>query len=111
MKYTNVWPLLDAITKIETDELRGALVAHGGSYHFCEPGEKLDGPGPCVPAYSDVDGPYSACVRSLKVKPDGKIAIVVKDEKGRIFRIGADDVFAGHLSAITEAIPEPNEKR
>lgn len=107
MKTTNTWPILEAVAKIEADELREALRAHGGSYHFCHPGEKGDGPGPCVPAYSDAYGPFSACVRSLKVKDGGEIALVVKDEQDRILRIYDDDVFAGHLSAITERIPGP----
>lgn len=110
MKTTNTWPLVEKIQAIEADELRDALRAHGGSYEFCPPDEKGDGPGPCVPAYSDAYGPFSACVRSLEVNDKDEITLTVKDEQDRILRIRPDDVFAGHLSAVTAALAEPRTK-
>ena len=106
MKPTDIKPILEAAKKIEVDDLREALIAHGGSFHFY-PGNPDNGHGPCISAWNKTEGAFSACVRSLKINRAGRIALVVRDQKDQIFRIYDENVFVGQLSIITESIPKP----
>ena len=101
---TDVWPLLNAISGFEKDELVRTLSSLGGSHDFCAPATEGDGDGPCIIAYGDGGGPFSGCVRSVMVNGCGSAVITVRDEDGNIFDISPEDVYAGPLSAITDRL-------
>ena len=95
MKATDLQPILDGVRNVERQELASALKAHGGIYVF--PIDER----PCK-------GPKSADAGTVKLFPDGKIRIYVTDEDKDSYAIESDDVYPGHLSSITRALPEPD---
>lgn len=102
MKATDLQPILDGVRNVERQELASALKAHGGIYIF--PIDER----PCIEIYDDIKGPKSADAGTVKLFPDGKIRIYVTDEDKDSYAIESDDVYPGHLSSITRALPEPD---
>lgn len=102
MKTANLQPILDAVRNIERQELAAALKAHGGKYSFPEDGEH-----PGIEFWDEFRGPKSGDVDAVSVLGDGTISIAITSEDKYSYEIESDDVYPGHLSAITAALPEP----
>lgn len=102
MKFTDLQSILDAVRNIEKKELAEALGKHGGSYTFPD-GE--DHPG--IEFWDEFKGPKSGDADVVETDKDGNILISVTDEDTDAYRIDADCVYPGQLSAITAALPEP----
>lgn len=102
MKTANLQPILDAVRNIERQELLAALKAHGGRYSFPEDGER-----PGIEFWDEFTGPKSGDVDDVWILKDSSISIAVTAEDKYSYEIGTDDVYPGHLGAITAALPEP----
>ncbi len=102
MKATDLQPILDGVRNVERQELASALKAHGGTYAF--PTDERPG----IEIWDDIKGPKSADVNSVGLFPGEIIRIYVTDEDKDSYVIESDNVYPGHLSPITRALPEPD---
>ncbi len=109
MKTIDLQPILDAVHNIEKNELIQALTAHGGSFDFeKEQPDSLIG----IEYYDEFGGPSSADVCKVEYNPNNNaIVITVTDDESNTFDINDEDVYPGHLSVITDALPEPKKTR
>lgn len=105
MKTVDLQPILDAVHNIEKNELTQALIAHGGSFDFeKEQPDYLIG----IEYYDEFGGPSSADVCKVEYNPNNNaIIITVTDDESNTYDINDEDVYPGHLSVITDALPEP----
>lgn len=103
MKATDLQPILDAVRNIERQELASALRAHGDSYEF---GDGEEHPG--IEIWDDFKGPKSADVDYVELLPGGKVRLSVTDEDEDSYVIESENVYPGHLSPVTRALPEPD---
>lgn len=128
MKHTNFYPQLTEIKKKEYQELYQAIKAHGGEYSWgTEDGEGNwsfnlgDYPIFAINTTGYTPQPMDICIRSVRIE-NGRIKLEGEDnEFGNRIEFSTDDVFAGHLSYITDLIPAteqvsevkavPNEQR
>lgn len=106
MKHTDYQTEVYKIRNLERIELMRALEAHGGSYEW--------GEGDCCPIIAvnpDSSEPEPEDVRVTKVAIiDGSIEIYGVDNKhGEPVDFGIGDIFVGHVSFITDCIPETKE--
>lgn len=113
MKCTDTYYALQDIKRQEKDELVAAIKAHGGSYSWYddEKDEWLDDEerGPMVAAYTlsnMCDRPSDITVRSVWLNKNGMLRIDAEEsEYGNVVDVQWSDIFVGHISYITEAIP------
>lgn len=112
MKHTNFYPQLTEIKKKEYQELYQAIKAHGGEYSWGTEDEEGDwwfnlGDYPTVAVNTTgyIPQPMDICIRSVRIEND-RIKLEGEDnEFGNRIEFRTDDVFAGHLSYITDLIP------
>lgn len=128
MKHTNFYPQLIEIKKKEYQELYQAIKAHGGEYSWGTEDEEgdwwfnlVDYPIVAVNTTGYTPQPMDICIRSVRIEND-RIELEGEDNEFRNrIEFSTDDVFAGHLSYITDLIPAteqvsevkavPNEQR
>lgn len=113
MKCTDMWHVLQDIKRREKDELVEAIKAHGGSYSWYDEDNECwlneDEQGPIVasyaPAWSD-EHPKDIAIRSVSLDKNGMLLIDGEEVQwGTYHDIEWSDIFVGHISYITEAIP------
>ena len=85
---------------IEALKLHGNKIKNGYEYHFNEQ--------PII-AVSGEETPYDAVINSVNVE-DGVITLIAEDKeyRGDEHEIDVDNVFAGHLEFVTDAIYAEN---
>ena len=110
MKHTDFNSRLDEIKRQELRELRKALKAHGGSYSWYDDvtGEWQENY-PIIPI--NYDGPYPSPmdinIRSVSIDELGHLEFVGEEkEYCNLMDFHERDIFTGHISYITAAIPE-----
>lgn len=108
MKCTNIQTKVEEVKALEFTELRRAIEAHGGSYEW---DEENSGGRPVIAINPDNSEPSPQDIEVTKVAiVDGNIEISGVDKKyGESVDFQLDDIFAGHISFITEYIPATDE--
>lgn len=107
MKTVDLQPILDAVHNIEKNELIQAIVAHGGEFDFEKekPGELVG-----LEYYDEFKGPASGDVCKVVYNPNtNAIVITLTDDDSNTYDISDDEVYPGHLSVITDSLPEPKK--
>lgn len=116
MKCTDMWHVLQDIKRREKDDLVEAIKAHGGSYSWYDKDNKRwlneDEQGPIVASYAPAwsDGhPKDIMIRSVSLDKNGMLLIDGEEVQwGTYYHdMKWSDIFVGHISCITEAIPVP----
>lgn len=104
MKCTNIQTKVNEVKALEFTELRRAIEAHGGFYEW---NKKNSGSRPLIAINPDNSKPSPQDIEVTKVAiVDGNIEISGVDNKyGEPIDFQLDDIFAGHISFITEYIP------
>lgn len=104
MKTVDLQPILDAVKNIEKNELIQALKDHGGEFDFQK--GKPDYP-VGLEYYDEFKGPASGDILKVVYNPNANaIVITLTDDDSNTYDISGDDVYPGHLSVITNALPE-----
>jgi len=104
MKHTNYQAKISEVKALEYEELKRAVEAHGGSYDWtinegCSPVIAIN------PECSE-PGPVDIDVTKVVLR-NGSLEIFGVDNINREpIDFDIDDIFAGHLSIITDYIPE-----
>jgi hypothetical protein len=105
MYHTDIKPIIDAVRNIEKADLVRALEAHGGSYTF-NPETN-----PVGVVFQGIGAESALILRArIKEKPDGKDVELIVEDAVDDYTVETSLVYAGQLSGITAAIPEPTEK-
>lgn len=112
MKHTDFNSRLDDIKRQEIRELRQALEAHGGSYSWYNDvtGEWQENY-PIIPINYDglYPNPMDINIRSVSIDELGHLDFVGEEkEYCNLVDFNEHDIFTGHISHITSAIPETN---
>lgn len=106
MKHTNCQAIINEVKALEYEELKRAVEAHGGSYDWTI----HDGCSPVIainPECSEQE-PVDIDVTKVVLR-NGSLEISgVDNTNGEPIDFDIDDIFAGHLSIITDYIPETN---
>lgn len=113
MHTTDIQPIIEAVKNIEKNDLVRALRAHGGTYDFTED------PDPVSVEFQGGNGPCSGTVlraritenRSTGTSPRLGVAIFVDDTDCDQYEVTDEDVYAGFLSGITDAMEEPEDHK
>lgn len=104
MRHVDTSALISAIINIETVELRHAVKAHGGVYDFAGMGTKA----PKV-KYAFAGMATENPVTEVRLLPPNGITLICRDGFcGDTFEVPTASLFAGELSKVTEALPDPS---
>lgn len=112
MRHTDLYKQYQALQTIEREELKKAVLAHGGEFCFkSKEGEDIDGVYPPVVMAGDRHWDSNCdCVITRVVMNDGFLEIYGYDEQCSIYdEILLSDFEYGHLGYIIDAIPETDE--
>lgn len=107
MEHTDFYALTRRIKQIEYNELRDAIVAHGGSYEWNM--EAGDYPIIAVNVDSICPNPMDINVTKVYVKNDNVFIEGEGKEYGEHVDFSCEDVFTGHLSYILDLLPETDK--
>lgn len=104
MKHTNCQAIISEVKALEYEELKRAVEAHGGSYDWII----HDGCSPVIAINPECSEPEPVDIDVTKVVlRNGSLEISgVGNTNGEPIDFNIDDIFAGHLSIITDYIPE-----
>ncbi len=104
MKHTNCQAIISEVKALEYEELKRAVEAHGGSYDWTI----HDGCSPVIAINPECSEPEPVDIDVTKVVlRNGSLEISgVDNTNGEPIDFNIDDIFAGHLSIITDYIPE-----
>lgn len=104
MKHTDFSDLIQGIKLHERTELQKAIEAHGGSFEWAEEES------PIIAVNVSGYNPNPDDIRVIRVAIiNGHLQICgVDKEYGNPVDFLVDEVFAGHLSHVTDSIPEIN---
>lgn len=111
MRHTDFYKQYKEIEAREREELKKAVLAHGGEFRFLtEDGEAIDGvQAPIVMAGDRHWDSNCDCVITRVVVNDGFLEIYGYDKEYGDNEIWLDDVELGHLNFIIDEIPETDE--
>lgn len=103
MKCNNFDDILKKLEDFEKQELKAAVLAHGGLYRF----EEEDRVTITFDTADELDGADDVEVCQVSVNDNGQLVItgIPRDELDEI-ELDPDDAASGHLHYVTEAIPE-----
>ena len=107
MQATDIHTILEAVRQVEKNSLCSALGKHGGAYAFNTQEN------PVSVAFKGDDGPHAGLVlqaRTTRNRNNGitrtSVRILVNDDRHDEYEIGAEDLFPGQMSVVTDAIPK-----
>lgn len=103
MEHTDFYNKKRELQALEQEELIRAIIAHGGSYEWGEDVEK-----PIVPVNPDScePSPFDLNVTKVFIENNNLIIEGTDNTSGNEEEVSPEDVYAGYLSYIIEAIPE-----
>jgi hypothetical protein len=105
MKHTDFYTLRERIKTLEIEELRQAVIAHGGTYEWDENTDRpivAMNPDNCAPGPMDVE------ITKVCIIGNELVIEAVDKSMGSLEDCTLDDIFDGQISYIIDLIPEIN---